>query len=278
LHSGLTRMSPPARDLAFGLASLMPAALAGDGRAVSVARLTLRNTDAQGVGPIEVDHLLVRAADRLFAARAVGAAVTQVEAWLNGTPWAQSAPLTPDSTTATLVAAQPLTVAPGTTAALELRIVTRPGAVTPGLRLGLDRADVGVVQPASALLAINVGPEAGLSFPMWTESGVMAEANLETSYVNYPNPFAAGREATTVAYFMPSPGRVTLRVLTARGDLVTTLVDGVARGAGEQQVDRWNGRNGRGDVVTNGVYVAELEVRFDDGTARHLRRKLAVVR
>jgi hypothetical protein len=157
-------------------------------------------------------------------------------------------------------------------------MVSRGGAVAAGVRIGVDRADVGVVQPASALLAINVGPEAGLAFPLWTESGVLALANLEASYVNFPNPFAAGREATTVTYYMPSPGRVTLRVFTPRGEVVRTLLDGAPRAAGQQQSDRWDGRNGRGDVVLNGVYVAELEIHFDDGGAKRLRRKLAVVR
>jgi hypothetical protein len=221
---------------------------------------------------------VVRCSDRGYAAQSLGAVATRVEAWRDGTLWAASAPLTPDSTTATLVAPQRVTIAPAATSTLELRFVTRAGAAAAGVRLGLDRADVGVVQPASALLAISVGPEAGLTFPLWTESGVLAEASLEASYVNFPNPFAAGREATTVAYFMPSPGRVTLRVLTPRGDVVRTLLDGTPRSAGEQQADRWDGRNGRGDVVLNGVYVAELEIRFDDGSSRRLRRKLAVVR
>ena len=40
----------------------------------------------------------------------------------------------------------------------------------------------------------------------------------------------------------------------------------------------WDGCNGRGVAVQNGVYLAELVVRFDDGTqVRHLR-KVAVVR
>ena len=77
---------------------------------------------------------------------------------------------------------------------------------------------------------------------------------------------------------MPGPGRVSLRVLTARGAPVVTLLSGVERSAGQQQGDHWDGRNGRGDVVVNGVYVAELEIHFDDGTHRLLRRKLAVVR
>jgi hypothetical protein len=59
---------------------------------------------------------------------------------------------------------------------------------------------------------------------------------------------------------------------------VTTLIDGELRPAGLHQGDRWNGRNGNGSSVTNGVYLAELEVAYTDGSsARHLR-KVAVVR
>ncbi len=278
LHSGLGRLTSPARDLAVGLVSLMPAALAGDDRPVAVGRLTLRNADAQGAGSIEVDHLVVRCSDRAYASQPLGTVATRVEAWLDGALWAQSAALTPDSVTATLPAPQRLGIASATMASLELRCVTRIAALAAGVRLGLDRADIGVVQPASAVLAINVAPEPGLAFPLWTESGVLGQATLEASYVNFPNPFAAGREATTVAYYMPEAGRVTLRVLTPRGEVVRTLLDGATRAAGQQQSDRWDGRNGRGDVVINGVYVAELEIRFDDGASKRLRRKLAVVR
>lgn len=278
LHSGLGRLASPARDLAVGLVSLMPATLAGDGRAVAVARFTLRNTDAQGGGAIDVDHLVFQAGDRVFAAASIGSVATRLEAWVDGVLWGQSATLTPDSATAFVSAPARLTLGPGATTALELRWITRPGLTTAGVRLGLDRPGVGVVQPASALLAIDVGPEAGLAFPMWTEAGVMSSTDLEASYVNYPNPFAAGREATTVAYYMPAPGRVTLRVMTARGEPVATLLDGVPRSAGQQLGDHWDGRNGRGGVVVNGVYVAELDIRFDDGQQRRLRRKLAVVR
>jgi hypothetical protein len=43
-------------------------------------------------------------------------------------------------------------------------------------------------------------------------------------------------------------------------------------------MDRWDGRNGAGSIVLNGVYLAELVVQFDDGSSRRLLRKVAVVR
>ena len=50
----------------------------------------------------------------------------------------------------------------------------------------------------------------------------------------------------------------------------------MAQGLHQTQV--WDGRNGRGVIVLNGVYVAELEARFEDGTSERVFRKVGVVR
>jgi hypothetical protein len=278
LHSGLGRLTSPARDLAAALSSRMPAVLAPDGRPVTVASVQLHNADSTGSGPIQIDHLRVRGADRAFGSLAVGLVADRISVWVNGVSWGLSAPLTTDSLTATIAGGSVLSVAPGETLSVELRVVTRTDATAPGVRFGVDRPDIGVVQPGSALLAVSVRPEAGLAFPLWTEAGGFANASLAGSYSNFPNPFAAGRQATTFAYFMPAPGHVTLRVLTPHGELVTTLLDGAPRTAGLHQDDLWAGRNGHGDVVFNGVYIAELDVQFDNGTGERLRRTVAVVR
>jgi len=278
LRSGLARLTAPSRDLAVSLLSRMPAVLVADGRPVAAGRLALHNADSSGAGPIQVTHLRVRAADRTSGALALGAAAARVEAWVQGALWAASAALTADSLTATLAGGPTLDVLPGDTLGLELRFVPASGAAAPGLRLGVDRLDIGVVQPASALLAVNVRPEAGLAFPMWSEAGGFMATSLSGSYSNFPNPFAAGRQGTTFAYFMPGPGRVSLRILPPHGETVATLLEAAPRGAGVHEADRWDGRNGRGDVVLNGVYVAELDVRLDGGGGQVLRRKVAVVR
>ena len=145
-------------------------------------------------------------------------------------------------------------------------------------RLGLDRSGVGVVQPSNPLLGVAVRPIAGRAFPLWTEAGNFTGHDLASSYSNFPNPFAAGRQSTQIVYDLKTNARVTLRLLTARGEGVATLVDDAPRTAGLHQEDRWDGRNGQGEVVANGVYVAELVVRYDDGSSERLLRKVAVVR
>jgi hypothetical protein len=71
---------------------------------------------------------------------------------------------------------------------------------------------------------------------------------------------------------------VTLRILAANGEPVTTLARNAGRPAGMNQSDLWDGRNGQGNVVRNGVYIAELDVFFDSGARDRVRRKVAVVR
>ncbi|HEV8479420.1 MAG TPA: hypothetical protein VGR66_01395 [Candidatus Eisenbacteria bacterium] len=276
--SGLAHLVAPARELAVGLVSAMPAALAPDGRAVKVATLTLRSADSESSGPIQLDHLLWRGRDRAMVATAVGTVASRIEAWHQGVLWAQSGVLTPDSVSAWLAAPASLSIDPGDTVALEIRLITRLGAAAASLALGVDGSGIGVIQPGSALLAINVRPEQGSAFPLWTEAGSISGASLTDSYSNFPNPFAAGRQSTSFVYYLPGPGRVSLRILTLRGEPVATLLDRVPRTVGLQQADSWSGRNERGLVVYNGVYVAELDVQFDDGQVAHVLRKVAVVR
>jgi hypothetical protein len=273
--SGLTRISAPARTLIVDLADRMPAALAADGAEVTAGILTLENSATPGSGSVGVDHMTIRASDATRASTPIGARIAMVRLYRQGALWSESG-LAPADTVAALSGAS-LDVAPQSPIALELRFVPRARAIG-GLRLGLLASDVGVIQPTNPLLAIAVQAPAGKAFPQWTELGSFTAASLEASYANFPNPFAAGREPTRFTYWLPAPAEITLVMWTMRGERVTTLLDRVSRGAGLHQGDAWDGRNGRGDVVTNGVYVAEMRVRLASGEGRRLLRKVAVVR
>jgi hypothetical protein len=278
LLSGLTHILAPARTLEASFDDRMPAILAADGREVPVARVTLRNAAPDGSGLITVDYLRVRAADAQAAPASLGAAALDVRAYRDGTPWGQSAPLSADSLSACITGSSPIQLDVGATATLELRMVTRTNPGVSALRIGMMATDVGVVQPSQPLLAVSVLPAPGQSLPWWSEIGTFQSLALKDSYFNFPNPFAAGREGTAFAFYLPAPGRVSLRIFTARGEPVRTVFDGEARASGLHQDDVWDGRNGRGAVVTNGVYVAELTVRLDDGSQQRLLRRVAVLR
>lgn len=277
--SGGATLVAPARELRVSARSRLPALVPPGGSAsVVAASLVLYHPGPAGTGAIVVDHVVVSAGDDAGAAIPLGSLAAAAELRRDGVPLAQSAPLAADSATATLTFAAPLEVAPGDSAVLELGFQPRAADPAVRFRVGWQAGGIGVVQPASALLAIAVLPAAGSAFPLWTETSGFAASDLGGSYTNYPNPFAAGRGVTTFAFLMPGPGRVTLRIRTPRGLPVVTLLESAALPAGLRQAERWDGRNGQGDVVANGVYVAELEVRLDDGRHERVLRKVAVVR
>jgi hypothetical protein len=72
---------------------------------------------------------------------------------------------------------------------------------------------------------------------------------------NHPNPF---NPATTIAFELPQPETVTLRILDLAGHVVRTLVAGEARAAGRHEVV-WRGLSDAGRRVASGVYLYRLE-------------------
>ena len=275
LPSGLTRLEAPARQLTVNFTGSMPVVLPADGSAVTVGRLTLRNP--AGSGEIHLDHLQMVAADAGYAAIPLGRSVLRAEAWVADTLWAETQNLAPSAINGTLTAVGPLAVSPSSTVPVELRIRLRSGSEG-GFRVGVRSDGIGVIQPSSSLLSVSIVAEEGHSFPFWTDLGSLSGLTLPASYSNFPNPFAAGRQQSRFVFYLRTSARVTLKLWTPQGDLVSTLLDGAQRGAGLHQDTGWDGRNGKGHVVVNGAYLAEIVVAYDDGSNERILRKVAVVR
>jgi Zn-dependent metalloprotease len=87
----------------------------------------------------------------------------------------------------------------------------------------------------------------GLSNPI----NLTATAPALAAYNNIFNPMTGGK--ATVRYATDGPGRLTVKLYTVTGELVSTLYDGPVSG-GKGSLD-WSGRNMRGSVVASGVYV-----------------------
>ena len=117
----------------------------------------------------------------------------------------------------------------------------------------------------------------GSAFPFSSGRGTILSQSMEESFTNYPNPFISSREQTRITFHMPSDGLVTLKLYTLTGRHVITLLDGDRRAAGLHQDVTWDGRNGAGEHVLNGVYYLVIETNTG-GTARTMKRKVAVVR
>ncbi len=278
LLSGLIWLEEAPRDLVLGLANRLPAVLAADGQEVPCALLTFANPADQGAGAVALAGLRFAAEDRAGGALALGAAVVRLRLYRGEQLWAESAALSADSTSAWIGPSVPAAIEPGLPLALELRAVLSEDFTGESLRLTLAEADVTLMQPANPLLAVTVRPAPGQEFPLMTGVGSFSPRSLAASYSNFPNPFPAGRGETTLAYYLERPARVSLKLWTGRGELVCTLLDEALRPAGLQQEDRWDGSNGRGTLVQNGVYLAELRVHYEGGGEERLLRKVAVLR
>ena len=90
----------------------------------------------------------------------------------------------------------------------------------------------------------------------------------------YPNPVNPDLEQTTLRYSLERTAEVTIKIYDAGGNLVLTLMDGVQQLAGQQLSAAWDGRNGEGDMVSNGVYFFIIETSEDERAVG----KIAVLR
>lgn len=82
-----------------------------------------------------------------------------------------------------------------------------------------------------------------------------------TGVHNYPNPFKAGLESTRISYYLERDSRVSLKIYTLDGKpvLARTFSDQDPQGREGLREILWDGNNGNGDVVLNGVYICKLE-------------------
>jgi hypothetical protein len=70
---------------------------------------------------------------------------------------------------------------------------------------------------------------------------------------NYPNPF---NPSTTIAYYLPSAGRVVIEIFDVSGRRVRTIEDSNTE-TGHHSAG-WNGRDNHGDLVGSGIYFCRL--------------------
>ena len=104
----------------------------------------------------------------------------------------------------------------------------------------------------------------GIDFAMLSASSAVSAADYN-EFFNYPNPFRPS-EGTWFNYYLPQASQVDFRILTLAGELVwqqtfeassPQAIQGARRGTNSRIF--WDGRNGNGELVLNGVYIAVLK-------------------
>jgi hypothetical protein len=126
--------------------------------------------------------------------------------------------------------------------------------------------------------AVPAGTIGNAGYPLRSALTHVLGSDMDRSFTNFPNPFAAGREPTRITYMLDQPSTVTMKLYTIWGDPVRTLVSTYVSQSGLHEDVEWDGRNGDGHVVSNGVYYLVLEILGRDGGKKVLKRKVAVLR
>ena len=110
---------------------------------------------------------------------------------------------------------------------------------------------------------------------------VLIDQKLEASFCNYPNPFGtSARPETRFVYYLQQSSDLELKIFTLTGDLVFSWDFKKAEHPAETSAGLhdgdiyWDGRNGLGQRVMSGVYLAYLSV---DGGQVAIS-KIAVIR
>jgi hypothetical protein len=143
----------------------------------------------------------------------------------------------------------------------DIRRMLRQGAVVDVQTGSVPNVDWGYGK-LQIYQSAQVGPSAAPG------AGIAMRAGLPFLPPNVPNPF---NPSTTLRFVLPHAGMVRVELLDARGRRIAALRDGFAS-AGEHTV-RWDGRDGAGEPVASGVYLARVTL---DG--RSATRTLALVR
>ena len=87
-----------------------------------------------------------------------------------------------------------------------------------------------------------------------------AESDLELKEVlNYPNPFD---EQTEFRLSLSQPAELRIKVFTVAGRLIRTI-DAGSFSVGYNRI-LWDGRDGAGDHLANGVYIYRIEAAVAD--------------
>jgi len=143
---------------------------------------------------------------------------------------------------------------------------------------GVARADfLSPRQPEKDLLRAGSG---ALTADLLLETAFVDPGAAGGTVTNYPNPFHPGEQPTVIAWKLDDLATVRLRIFTQSGDLVLdrTFERGATGGSIGLNEFRWDGRNGGGQLVASGGYLALVEAQGTGETLHVMRRKIAAVR
>ncbi|MDZ7860211.1 MAG: Ig-like domain-containing protein [Candidatus Krumholzibacteriota bacterium] len=152
-------------------------------------------------------------------------------------------------------------------AAAILEVDIASGAPAGGMRIELvsnDDVRLSIGGESTPVSVVWSGDDDEITGHFFNTPFTIMSSNFSEYTHNYPNPFRAGSEETQIAYFLTENSDVQIRIYDYTGELVWSK-DIASGGVGATgSTDKiyhstpWDGRNGRGNIVRNGVYICKI--------------------
>lgn len=79
----------------------------------------------------------------------------------------------------------------------------------------------------------------------------------QTAY-NFPNPFRPGDQVTKIRYYLAQAETVTIAIYDIKATMIRSIISDIFKSVGEHTEDVWDGRNDKGEIVPNGIYIAKV--------------------
>ena len=106
----------------------------------------------------------------------------------------------------------------------------------------------------------------------------IVSSNPDEIFGNYPNPFGVAEGTTSFVFFMDNPGDASIKIYTLLGELVWSAEEtGLDRGLYDGLI-KWDGNNGAGRQVLNGVYLSVIKISYSGGSSESYRTKVAFIK
>jgi hypothetical protein len=153
-----------------------------------------------------------------------------------------------------------INLAPGTNTSFVLYADIAPGAKEGGFRFNItDGASISahLLNFTNAVVQDYIDSSGSPISDLRSSIIVVKDDSFGKSLGSYPNPFDPSKESATIEFWLENDSVVDVRIYTINGYLVRVLADGQRRTAGIVS-ERWDGKNGTGDTVRNGVYFAVI--------------------
>lgn len=85
----------------------------------------------------------------------------------------------------------------------------------------------------------------------------IVDLNDHNAY-NFPNPFRPEDQVTKIRYYLSRAEAVTITIFDIKGSKIRSLISDVFKSSGEHIEDAWDGRDDKGEIVPNGIYIAKI--------------------